>query len=414
MIALLVALCVLSPVAHGAIHAVVDADEVRTTPVPHRYVHGAIDDAKFRILLPTAWNGKVAIFTRGFSGTEFSVGAFQSAALAKGYAFASSNEGWNRVTIKDHPEDSYYESRQRLLELTLYMNATVKEHYGKESSRTVIMGSSNGGHHARWMLEDFPELYDGGIAGFGFNSQISQWGSVATLLRNYDVLAPRIDDIIARRAADPRWDAFTTPLTPPLTAAQLYALRNIYDIPADLDRGFRYNVGRWEGSEAQWKAQYSGLVGYLHDSMPRFDESFHWTTDSDLGYWDPSRSPKSVKRELRKLDLSGNLQRPLIMMHGTADPIVSPGETAAYQNLVEQRLGGAASQDVLAVYYIPGMGHGGPQYDELIGAQLDALEAWIDYRQSKGKSGAPPPAKLGAYPREPKGGSQHRNRFADQ
>jgi len=414
MIALLVALCVLSPVAQGAIRAVVDTDEVRTTPVPHRYLHGAIDDAKFRVLLPTAWNGKVAIFTRGFSGTEFSVGAFQSAALAKGYAFASSNEGWSRTTIQDHPEDSYYESRQRLLELTLYMNATVKEHYGKDSSRTLIMGSSNGGHHTKWLLEDFPELFDGGIAGFGFNSQVSQWGSIATLLRNYDVLASRIDDIIAKRATDPGWDPFSTPLAPPLTAAQLYALRNIYDIPADLDRGFRYNVGRWEGSEAQWKAQYAGLVGYLHDSMPRLDESFHPSGDGDLGYWDPSRSPKSVKRELRKLDLSGNLQRPLIVMHGTADPIVSPGETAAYQTLVEQRLGGAAAQDVLAVYYIPGMGHGGPQYDALIGAQIDALEAWIDYRQSKGHTGAPAPDKLGAFPREPKGGGQRHNRFAGQ
>jgi pimeloyl-ACP methyl ester carboxylesterase len=413
MIALLLALCALSPVADGAVRAVIDADEVRTAPVPHRYLHGAIDDAKFRILLPTAWNGKVAIFTRGFSGTEFSVGAFQSAALAKGYAFASSNEGWSRTTIKDHPEDSYYESRQRLFELTLYMNATVREHYGKDSSRTLIMGSSNGGHHTKWMLEDFPELYDGGIAGFGFNSQISQWGSISTLLRNYDALASRIDDIIAKRSADPRWDPFTTPLTPPLTAAQLYAMRNIYDIPADLDRGFRYNVGRWEGSEAQWKAQYATLVGYLRDSMPRLDESFHPLTDGDLGYWEPARSPKPVKRELRKLDVSGNLQRPLIMMHGTADPIVSPGETAAYQTLVEQVLGAAAAQDVLAVYYIPGMGHGGPQYDELIGAQIDALEAWIDYRQSKGQSGAPPPEKLGSYPREPKGG-QHRNRFAER
>jgi hypothetical protein len=181
------------------------------------------------------------------------------------------------------------------------------------------------------MLEDFPELYDGGIAGYGFNSQISQWGSIATLIRNYDVIASRIDDIIAKRAADPGWDPFTTPLSPPLTAAQLYALRNIYDMPADVDDGFHYNAGRWEGSEAQWKSQYTGLVGYMRDSMPRFDPTFNPNggalTDDELGYWDPSRSPESVRRELRKLDLSGKLQRPLIIMHGTADPIVSPGET---------------------------------------------------------------------------------------
>lgn len=366
---------------------------------------------------PPRGTGKVVIFTRGFSGTELTTGEFQKAALAKGYAFASSNEGWSRVTIKDHPEDSYYESRQRLFELTLYTNATVKSHYGKESARTLLVGGSNGGHHTKWMLEDFPELYDGGIAGYGFNSQVSQWGGVATMVRNYQAIASRIDDIIAQRTADPGWDPFTTPLSPPLAAAQLYALRNLYDIPAELGTGFRYNAGRWEGSEAQWKEKYADLLSYLRDSLPRFDETFHPNggalTDDELGYWDPARSPQFVKRELRKLDVSGNLQRPLIIMHGTADPIVSPGESAGYQALVERVLGSEAALNVLAVYYIPGMGHGGAPFDQVIDAQIDALEAWIDYRQSKGRAGAPAPATIGAYPRETKSGGSFRNRFSD-
>jgi Tannase and feruloyl esterase len=194
--ALLLMLSAFSVNAHAAIQAVIDIDEFRTTPVQHRYIHGVIlDDAHFQILLPVLWNGKVVIHTRGFSGMEFSIGPFLPAALAKGYAFASSDEGWNRVTIKDEPEDTYYESRQRLMELTLYTNATVKEHYGKASSRTLIIGGSNGGHHTKWMLEDFPNLYDGGIAGYGYNSQVSQWGGVATVIRNYNVIASRIDDI---------------------------------------------------------------------------------------------------------------------------------------------------------------------------------------------------------------------------
>ena len=67
---ILTLLLALSPIAHGAgpIQATIDTDETRTMPVPHRYIHGVIlDDAKFQIFLPTAWNGKVAIFTRGFS-----------------------------------------------------------------------------------------------------------------------------------------------------------------------------------------------------------------------------------------------------------------------------------------------------------------------------------------------------------
>jgi len=328
----------------------------------------------------------------------------KTAALQKGYAFAASDEGWNRLTIANRPQDSYYESRQRIRELTLYARQVLMVQYGRRASRTLMMGGSNGGHHTKWMVESYPDLYDGGIAGFGFNSQVSQWGSIATLLRNYDVIAARIDDIIRMRMAAPGWDPLRTPLTPPLNPEQLTALQNIYDIPATLGNGFKYNVGRWKGSEAEWKSQYSGLLAYLRDSMPRFDEIFHphpgSLTDDDLKLWDPAKSPKQVQQELRKLDLLGHLKRPIIIMHGSADAIVSPGEAEGYSALVEWRLGQKKAEKVLAIYYIPGMGHGGMEYDNLIGAQIDVLEQWIDYRKSGGKKGKLPPQTLGGYSRK--------------
>lgn len=302
--------------SNAAITATIDTDEHLTMPVPHRYIHGVIpDDAKFQLALPDNWNGKLAIFSRGFSGTELSTGSFKTTALEKGYAFAASDEGWNRATIANRPQDTYYESRQRIWELTLYAKQVLMAHYKKEASRTLMMGGSNGGHHTKWMVESFPDLYDGGIAGYGFNS-----------------------------------------------------------------------------------------LGYLHDSMPRFDETFNpgggLLTDNELKLWDPSKSPKYVQNELRKLDLSGDLKRPVIIMHGKADPIVSPGEAEGYLTLVERRLGRERARNVLAVYYIPGMGHGGTEYNNLIGQQIDALEQWIDYRESGGKKGAPAPESLGGYPRE--------------
>jgi pimeloyl-ACP methyl ester carboxylesterase len=382
----------LAPAAAAGIQAKIDTDERQTTPVPHRYIHGVIpDDAKFQLALPENWNGKLAVFSRGFSGTELTAGAFKTTALQKGYAFAASDEGWNRVTIASRPQDTYYESRQRIRELTLYAKQVLLTHYGKAPSRTLMMGGSNGGHHTKWMIESYPDLYDGGIAGYGFNSQVSQWGSIATVLRNYDVIAPRIDDIIAGR-------------TTALTTQQLDALKNIYDIPVALANGFRFNVGRWKGSEAQWKSQYAALLGYLRDSMPRFDETFNPNggvlTPDEIKQWDPSKSPKRVQKELHKLDLTGNLKRPVIILHGTADPIVSPGEAEGYAALVERRLGKKKAEEMLAIYYIPGMGHGGTEYDNSLAAQIDALEQWIDYRQSGGKRGAPAPVTLGGYPRE--------------
>ena len=102
----------------ATIHATTDMDVQMTMPVPHRYIHGVIpDDAKFQLALPEKWNGKLVIFSRGFSGTELTTGAFKTTALEKGYAFAASDEGWNRVTIASRPQDTYYESRRRIREL---------------------------------------------------------------------------------------------------------------------------------------------------------------------------------------------------------------------------------------------------------------------------------------------------------
>jgi hypothetical protein len=396
-----------------------DTDQVRTTPIPHRYIHGLMrSHVKFQVVLPVAWNGKIAIFTRGFSGTETSAGAFQTAAIAKGYAFASCDEGWYRPTIADNPQDDYYESRQSLVELTVYTKALVLTHYGRAASRTLLVGGSNGGHHTRWMVEAYPLMFDGGISGYGYNSQLTQWGSVARLLRNYDVIAPRIDDIIAARATNARWDPFRTHLSPPLTKGQLTALRNIYDMPMQLSNGFRYNDGRWFGSEAEWKSSYNSLLGYLRDSVPRWDETYHPSggrpTDEQVKLWNPLDSPAYVQIDLRREDCHGHLARPLIIMHGAADPIVSPGEAEGYKELVAKTIGPTAAEKLLAVYYIAGMGHGGPQFDNLIPAQIDALELMIDYQQSDGSRGAKPPAFIGIYPREPVTGSGNSLGFYNQ
>jgi len=77
-------------------------------------------------------------------------------------------------------EDSYFESRRRIVQLTNVVKQIVQQNYGRPASRTYMAGGSNGGHHTKWMVEDYPALYDGGLAGYGFNSQLEMWGSMAT------------------------------------------------------------------------------------------------------------------------------------------------------------------------------------------------------------------------------------------
>jgi len=394
----------------------IDVDEHRDSPVPHRYIHGRLGDANFQIALPDGWNGKLLIGARGFSGTELSAGAFKTVGLAKGFAYALSDQGWYRFTIIDQPEDKYYESRRRILQLTSYTKATVSRHYGKPARRTYMVGGSNGGHNTKMMVEDYPQEYDGGLAGYGITSHLEWLGSDARFARNYDVFASRIDDIIAFRTAHPDWDPATTPLGPPLTADQIEALLDVYNMPAQVG-GLSFNIGRPPGSEYRWPpaspkwplGQYTAILGYVQTSLAKFDRFYDPDGDGVLSLeemkaWDPNLSPPPVANDLRRFDNTGNLQRPVIIGHGSHDPIVSPGETEVYKRLVEARFGVAGARDVLAVYYIPRMGHGGAEFDAMIGPALDALDAWVDYRQSGGRSGSRPPdvmvGGLGSYPRD--------------
>ena len=76
-----------------AARAQANVDEHRTTPVPHRYIHGILGDAEFQIALPDSWNGEFLMGARGFSGDENSSGAFKTVGLQKGYAYALSDQG---------------------------------------------------------------------------------------------------------------------------------------------------------------------------------------------------------------------------------------------------------------------------------------------------------------------------------
>lgn len=402
------ALGAMALVGGAAAQGNVDVDEHLQTPVPHRYVHGRLGDADFQIAMPDNWNGKLLIGARGFSGDENASGAFKTVGLQKGYAYALSDQGWYRFDIIEQPEDKYFESRRRILQLTKYTKSTVKRHYGRPASRTFMVGGSNGGHNTKMMVEDYPQEFDGGVAGYGITSHLEWMASRTQFLRNFDVIAPRIDDIVAKRAATPDWNPDGEPLSPPLTGAQLEALRNIYNMPAQV-QSLAFNIGNPVGSEYRWAPSYDANLGYATTSVAKFDRFYDPDGNGSLSVeeikaWDPDVSPPPVANDLRRFDNTGNLKRPVVIVHGAHDPVVSPGETEAYKRLVEQRYGVAGARDWLAVYYIPGMAHGGPEFDASLAAQYDLLENWVTWHQTGGASGSLPPdmldGELGSYPRD--------------
>jgi pimeloyl-ACP methyl ester carboxylesterase len=369
--------------------AQIDADETRSSPVQHRFIHGRLGDAEFQMRLPVGWNGNLFVSSRGAGGDEFVMDqTLMPTILGKGFAYAASDEGWFRPTLAARPQDRLFESRARLVQLTGVARGIIEDHYGQPASRVYLVGTSMGGHHVRWLLEDFPELYDGAISFAGLNSLWEFLRGQAALVRNYQLIQSRLNEIIAAATANPGWDPQVTPLSPPLTPEQIAALRALYSMPASLACGFEYDQGRLRGSESRWPAGYSTAIGALQEMVPDVDPTYDPNGDGvrsldELKMWDLAARPVHVENQARKLDLTGKVRRPLILVHGAADPTVSPQESLAYKELVARNTG--LADDVVRVYLVPNFGHG--TYVPFLGPATDALEAWVETGAAPGVIG---------------------------
>jgi hypothetical protein len=167
-------------------------------PIPGTIIINHDADRRFVLRIPDAWNG--ALVAAGTPGTrsEFANDAIWSEmALARGYAFASSNKGipYNVIAEKSvthkslhavypipfalpgiekataamrfgvlspHPVGvaAWNEDFQHLVE---FARGVVRARHDSFPRRTYAVGLSNGGAQVRTALERFPEFFDGGV-----------------------------------------------------------------------------------------------------------------------------------------------------------------------------------------------------------------------------------------------------------
>lgn len=121
-----------------------------------------------------------------------------------------------------------------------------------------------------------------------------------------------------------------------------------------------------------------------------------------------SQDDESCYDELSgNFNLTGDIQRPVILGHGTVDGVLVPNESVAYQELVESEAGQGVAEELVRVYFVPGMGHGNNGVGqpaepvlmyEFVDAAIDALDEWVDYVHSDGSEGSQPEAIAGHEP----------------
>ena len=135
---------------------------------------------KFRLRLPTAWNGKFLF--QGGGGTNGVIGAAignapagMPTSLDQGYAIVSTDTGHDNTSNNDAARQGTvafghdYEARVEYAEKALDSVATVAKrvvnaYYGRAASRNYFSGCSNGGREGMVFAQRFPEQFDGILA----------------------------------------------------------------------------------------------------------------------------------------------------------------------------------------------------------------------------------------------------------
>jgi hypothetical protein len=399
--------------------------------------------------LPLAdWNGKFFhVGCTGSCGLAFdSVWSAECAyPLRRGYACiftdlghrAGASDGLWAYRNLDARVDFGFRATHRA---TVAGKAITAAYYGRPPQRSYFMGCSTGGRQGLLAAQRFPNDFDGIIAGAPV---LREGGTSLNFLWNLRTLADDAGKPVIspaqiaelHRAAiergdladglrdgiiggDPRRIRFdpavlacgTSSSEQCLTPAQLEAVRRIYAGPVDSNgASLDYGGGPPPGSELAWLGFVPDANGRAPSERSGVDTTRFIMTDWGAAFgfrdFDFDRDPPRFA-ELEMLyaasnpDLRAFARRGgrLLVYHGWADAIVTPGATADYYETAERTMGGReATQAFFRLFMVPGMGHcfGGPGPFAI--DYLSALEDWVERDR-------PPDRLIGAKLRGAQGG----------
>ncbi|MDP3761201.1 MAG: tannase/feruloyl esterase family alpha/beta hydrolase [Ramlibacter sp.] len=383
----------------------------------------------FEMRIPNAWNGKLyygggAGLNGVIPGLEGPPGAFNLAALKKGYITVNSDSGHQG----DPRSGSWAIGNPQAVALyghlsvpTVMASAVpmITAAYGIQPGKSYFEGCSNGGREALMNAQRYPDLFDGIIArapALDFVGSVGAWNRnqkaffapggqlthAKTALLSNAVLASCdaadgvMDGVVSNPSActfnpsvlrctgggdtgdtclsDAQLAVVTSSMTPAAFAGGAYSNAGWALSGNESAPGFwstNWMNGKTSGQFLLQEAIIKGLIAgdlsidslaYDYDSNPAALHSVAAAIDA-------------TNTDLRPFNSSGGK---LIMWHGGADAAISARNTARYYQGVTAAVGGQANVDRFARYYAaPGVNHcgGGPGADST--DLLEALDSWV-------------------------------------
>jgi dienelactone hydrolase len=312
----------------------------QASPTAKAY-YGYLAGSSYRIEVPNNWNGELIMYAHGFRGSIITLTVsnlpIREAVLQQGYAWAASSYRANGYNPEDGVQD------------TLILREWFKQNIGNPK-RTYIYGTSMGGHITVASLEQYPDIYDGGLSECGVVSGIGEFDYLLsyTLLASYFAGA----DLTAAPSAAAAAATLTQQVVPTLGTAA--------DKLTEAGKRFRSSVIHLSGGHRPFAEE--GFAAYYLSNMPTgigflfgqtFKEKavsnadFAYTIDPGFGV-NPADLNKGVKRikadpNARSFEqhyeftrFKGNLRVPLLTIHNTGDTFVPISLEQQYRKTVDK------------------------------------------------------------------------------
>jgi feruloyl esterase len=358
----------------------------------------------FELWVPQeGWNGKLV--TTGNGGYSPALSYNDMAyAMRQGYAVMGGDTGHQSTDPNEmfwgvgHPEKIKDWGTRSINAITVPGKAILAHLQGKAASRAYYYGCSTGGHQGYAEVQDYPDDFDGVIAGAPGNNRVALnaeflWRYHSNRVPNTDtrILTNAKASLITQRAVaacdsldgvtdgvmnDPR--ACTTSVfnveslqcagadAPDcLTAEQVTAAKAIYAGPKNPRTSAQIYPGQPVGTESSWPGYWGGTAPVRSDfwALWVFDNpQWDWWTfdyDRDLAYAYAKVGPlvDHNDADISAFKASGGK---LITYQGWADAVVNPLDTIAYYEKVRTAQGSQqATDDFFRLFLAPGVGHCG-------------------------------------------------------
>jgi feruloyl esterase len=324
--------------------------------------------------------------------------------------------------------------------LTPMAKALIADAYGRGPDRSYITGGSNGGRHTMVAAARYADEYDGFLAiAPGFNlpqaavAQLwgaQQWAKVAASPADLGTAFTPAERTLVAQAILTRCDgldgladgmvfdstacqqAFSIKRDVPrcdgerdgtcLTKEQQSVIEDVFagartSNNREIYSSFPFDPGLTQSGWAGWKfgapiTRDAPAVGFIFTTPPAdpsiladlqgYAMGFDVDTEAakiyaTSGIYTESAMSFMTPPDPTHLDTLRDRGAKMIVIHGAADGVFSPDDTAAWFDELDRNEGGDAEQ--FARYFeVPGMGHvaGGPATDQHSG--LAALVAWVE------------------------------------